>query len=149
MPPIASIRPMTIVSARQQGDNMSDDHRSTYNESVSRSAAEGYDEEKARLEELRALVRYGLGFDLEATTFSALAEIQNKLRAKQVKFQSKQETGDISPEQYLARVSSAMEQFERQASALLGRRQYEAIFGDAGGSEKIIDDETYLAQAGR
>jgi len=134
----------TVGSARQQGDDMS--NANTYNKTVSRAAAEEDDDEARRLIELRALVQFGLGYALDPPTFSALAEIQAKPRAKQMKLQTKQEAGNISREQYLSRVNAAMEQFERQGVALLGRRQYDAVFGDGGPSESIIDAEIFLAR---
>ena len=130
-------------SAGQQGGDMS--NVNAYHGSVSRAAAEVDDEEARRLIELRSLVQFGLGYPLDLPTFSALADIQAKLQAKQQKLEAKENAGNISRQQYLSRLNAAMEQFERQGIALLGRTQYEAIFGDGGPGEGIIDEETFLS----
>jgi hypothetical protein len=117
-----------------------------YNKTVSQAAANIEDDEERRLGELRALVQMGLKYPLDERTFQALVQIQAVLRTIHHELVLQYEARRIGPEEYLSRMNAALESSATSGRALLGRNQYESIFGDGAPTEELVDPEIFLAQ---
>jgi hypothetical protein len=94
--------------------------------------------------ELAALVSLQLG-ELEQRKFSALTRIQDDLRSRQQALADQLEVGQTTPEEYLVQLQAALQTAMTESRAVLGEKQFVALFGEAGCSpEGLVDKQTFL-----
>ena len=92
-----------------------------------------------------ALVQAYLGHSLIDQTFDGLAAVQARLHADQAELAALQDQAVLRPRQYLNRLNYALQIWKLRSLDILGRENFNAIFGDVGESpETLIDRDTFL-----
>jgi hypothetical protein len=115
-----------------------------YNRAIS-DAHSGANGVAVRRTELSALVQAYLGHSLDDQTFDRLAAVQARLHADQAELAALLDAGGITPEEYLYRLNYALQIWKLRSRDVLGRENFNAIFGDVGESpETLIDRDTFL-----
>lgn len=79
---------------------------------------------------LSALIRAGLGHQVDQRTFDALAEMQNRLQARQLELSKLILERKISREEYIAQLDEALKRAAVIGEKLLGSDDFHKIFGE-------------------
>jgi hypothetical protein len=101
--------------------------------------------ESPPVDEFVAFAKATLGGDLDDKTAVALAIIQARLRIEADEMVARYDNGELSPEAYLEEHTVALRKAMKASEALLGRRRFLIVFGDAGDHpEGLIDRDKFL-----
>jgi hypothetical protein len=85
---------------------------------------------------------------LDGVTFNALAEIQDSLQLRLQALRDQLAASQTTREEYLAQLQAALRTAMTESQALLGEKQFVALFGEAGYSpEGLVDKQTFLRKS--
>jgi hypothetical protein len=93
--------------------------------------------------DLSAIIRAGLGHEVDERTFEALADMQERLRGRQRDLVQSLMSGNVSREQYIAELRVVLKDAEQDGTRLLGADGFHKVFGDFS-VEQMVDLSAFL-----
>ncbi len=88
-----------------------------------------------------------LGSDYDRHKIEAVALVQTRLQAHQIELAGQFQRQEMSPERYFDLVTGLQQEAAKQTEAILGRVDFEKLFGvSVADASKLADREIFLAQ---